>query len=183
MSKTTPAWVPSASEMDVMLQAFQAKHGAHPDDLLPTVPPKTKRRPKRKRQALPLGVKDYITLNSFLRKVPAEHRRYRLPITRGMTMTSYLRRLGQKLGWTRVRLDQLLWSRNDEDLQDAVQRVDRRSLQLRQDGVRLQTLARRPSLFSGVASQRPLLLRGSARPIQDHGPDLQTQDSFSRRGA
>lgn len=89
------------AELDALMDAANARV---------TSAAKKRRRPRRKRQALPLGVKEYITLNSFLRKVPVEHRRYRLPITRGMTMTSYLRRLGQKLGWTRVRLDQLLWA-------------------------------------------------------------------------
>ena len=63
-----------------------------------------------KRKSRAIGVKEYLTLNSFLRKLPAEHKRYQLPITRGMTMSSYLRRLGQKLGWTKVRLDHLLWN-------------------------------------------------------------------------
>ena len=73
-------------------------------------PPVSRKKKKAKRQPRPIGVKEYVTLNSFMRKLPVEHRRYRLPITRGMTMTSYLNRLGKKLGWTRVRLDHLLWS-------------------------------------------------------------------------
>ena len=61
-----------------------------------------------KRKVRVVGVKDHATLNSFLRKLPSQHKKYKLPVTQGMTMASYLRRLGLKLGWNRVRLDHLL---------------------------------------------------------------------------
>ena len=94
--------------MDQLIETLETPHVVDPP-----APPSPKKRPQRKRgqntSKHPLSVKDYVTLNSFLRKLPAEHKRYKLPIVRGMTMTSYLRRLGQKLGWTQVPLDHLLW--------------------------------------------------------------------------
>ena len=78
----------------------------------PPATPLPKKQLQRKRRRTmwkrTLDVKDCATLNSFLRKLPSQHKKYKLPLTRGMTMASYLRRLGLKLGWNKVRMVTLL---------------------------------------------------------------------------
>ena len=95
LKESTPTLSLSLLRMDSLLEP----------PITPTLPKKPWERTRARNKS-----KDYVTLHSFLRKLPSQHKKYKLPLTRGMTMASYLRRLGLKLGWNQVRLDHLLQS-------------------------------------------------------------------------